>query len=315
MSIHVYTEPFITNELLLLYSDIQLVGEYDVIHLHTIVNIALHKNVSKSKIIIFVKTEYLLHYIQFLLNFPKTFILLTSCNDDFCMPYFNYPVQNVNNSNITIELLQCPKLDVWYTKNPCITFQKLKPFPMGPKWQWDSGVFFGEDPTTHLNIYRKYGMNGYENFQNINKKPNLLYFNYGCSTTENPFIQSHKNIRNIWKKNIETKFKWNADKPFEEYIIELSSYKFCVSPPGRGVDTHRTWEALMVGTIPIMLSTPLDPLFEKLPVIIIHNIDDIQNITPEFLQNQYEMIHTKTYDFSIIYSSYWKTLFHELSNT
>jgi hypothetical protein len=71
----------------------------------------------------------------------------------------------------------------------------------------------------------------------------------------------------------------------------------------------------MVGTIPIMLSSPLDPLFEKLPVIIINNIDDIQNITEEFLQNQYEIIHTKSYDFSIVYSNYWKTKFSELSNT
>ena len=315
MSMQVYTEPFITNELLLLYSEIQLVGQYDPVTLQIITNVALLKNVSKSKIVIFVKTELLLHYMHFLLNFPKAFILITSCNDDYCMPFFNYPIQNINNCNLTLQLLQCPQLYLWYTKNPCIIHEKLKPFPIGPKWQWYSGVFFGEDLTNHLNIYKKYCMNGYENFQNKNKKLNLLYFNFGCKTTDNPFMQSHKNIRHIWKKSIETKFKWNMDKSFEEYIIELSSYKFCVSPPGRGVDTHRTWEALMVGTIPIMLSSPLDPLFEKLPVIIINNIDDIQNITEEFLQNQYEIIHAKSYDFSIVYSNYWKTKFSELSNT
>lgn len=81
-----------------------------------------------------------------------------------------------------------------------------------------------------------------------------------------------------------------------------------MSPPGRGVDTHRTWEALMVGTIPIMLSTALDPLFTTLPVII---VDSIEGINEDYLNAKYEELHNKDYDFSIVYSEYWKSLFSE----
>ena len=71
------------------------------------------------------------------------------------------------------------------------------------------------------------------------------------------------------------------------------------------MDTHRAWEALMVGTIPIMFSTPLDSLFENLPVVI---VNDWTTITKEFLEKKYENIHRKTYNFDSLYSAYWKNV-------
>lgn len=54
-----------------------------------------------------------------------------------------------------------------------------------------------------------------------------------------------------------------------------SKYAFVVSPPGEGLDCHRTWEALCLGCIPILLSSPLDDLFEDLPVLIISSWTDL----------------------------------------
>lgn len=54
-----------------------------------------------------------------------------------------------------------------------------------------------------------------------------------------------------------------------------SNYAFVVSPPGEGLDCHRTWEALCLGCIPIILSTPLDDLFEDLPVLIVKSWSEI----------------------------------------
>lgn len=34
---------------------------------------------------------------------------------------------------------------------------------------------------------------------------------------------------------------------------------------GRGIDTHRAWEALSLGAVHIMMHSPLDALFENLP--------------------------------------------------
>ena len=54
---------------------------------------------------------------------------------------------------------------------------------------------------------------------------------------------------------------------------------FDVSPPGHGIDCVRTWEALALGMIPIVLishpPTPLDALFNELPVVRVRNYSEI----------------------------------------
>lgn len=42
------------------------------------------------------------------------------------------------------------------------------------------------------------------------------------------------------------------DIPFDEYLETIASYSFVSSPPGNGYDCFRTWEALVVGTVPIV---------------------------------------------------------------
>ena len=83
------------------------------------------------------------------------------------------------------------------------------------------------------------------------------------------------------------------------------SYKFCISPPGAGIDVHRTWESLMVGTIPICISSPLDYIYKDLPVVL---VDDYSVVTKEFLEDKYSILKDKEYDFSCIYGDYWKSL-------
>lgn len=54
-----------------------------------------------------------------------------------------------------------------------------------------------------------------------------------------------------------------------------TEYAFVVSPPGEGLDCHRTWEALCLGCIPILKSTSLDPMFDDLPVLIVQSWTDL----------------------------------------
>ncbi len=49
----------------------------------------------------------------------------------------------------------------------------------------------------------------------------------------------------------------------------MTKYKFVLSPPGVGLDCHRTWEALVLGCIPIIKSSCIDSVYEGLPVWIV----------------------------------------------
>jgi hypothetical protein len=58
----------------------------------------------------------------------------------------------------------------------------------------------------------------------------------------------------------------------------MSRFVFVLCPHGGGLDTHRLWEALILGCIPIIKSSGLDPLFEDLNVCIVKSWSDV-NIT------------------------------------
>lgn len=58
-------------------------------------------------------------------------------------------------------------------------------------------------------------------------------------------------------------------------------YAFVLSPPGGGLDCHRTWEALALGCIPILKRSSIAPLFEGLPVLF---VDDWDELTKDLLE-------------------------------
>jgi hypothetical protein len=41
---------------------------------------------------------------------------------------------------------------------------------------------------------------------------------------------------------------------YENYIKELSKYRFCLCLRGNGIDTHRFWESLYLGVIPVIIN-------------------------------------------------------------
>jgi len=64
-------------------------------------------------------------------------------------------------------------------------------------------------------------------------------------------------------------------------------YKFAFAPPGKGIDTYRCFEILYSNVIPIVRRSPISPLFDDLPVLV---IDDWKQITEAFLEEQYAVI-------------------------
>eukprot|EP00808_Paulinella_micropora_P000214 g5650.t1 len=61
--------------------------------------------------------------------------------------------------------------------------------------------------------------------------------------------------------------RMGQEKVWEAY----RSYGFALAPRGNGLDTHRFWEMLFLGTIPVVESSSLDPLYTDLPVLVLRN--------------------------------------------
>ena len=261
--------------------------------------------VSSSKMI-FIKTQLLANYIPDLLKLDHDFTLLVGCNDDMCVPYGTYPCNDADVKSLYDSLLNYKHLLKLYSKNICITHPKLVAFPIGPKMQWVSDEFFGEPKDLILSVYNQYFLEPSKKFNDQMLKPNLLYVNIAEWTTDFTFFAGHRNVRRAALDSLQRNgFQVARQVDNERYIRALQTHKFCISPPGRGIDAHRTWEALMVGTIPICLSSSLDPIYAKLPVLI---VKEYSMITEQFLLEQYDILKNKSasYDFSVLYTDYWK---------
>jgi hypothetical protein len=63
----------------------------------------------------------------------------------------------------------------------------------------------------------------------------------------------------------------------------IKDYKFIISPHGNGLDCHRTYESILLGSIPIVRSSTLDGLYKDMPVLILNKWSDLN----EKLLNDY----------------------------
>lgn len=292
------SEPFISNDLFILYSDVVVDKMYSQEELNK------KMEIKKDHVILFIQTQYLDVYLPWLLTLVRSYTLITTCNDDHCMPYYYFPPQSKEAHD---SLLEYPYMKQWMTKNPSIVHPKLVPLPLGPKWQYKSYDFFGEDKKPLLEILHRHCTTPSNSFYSMKSK--LLHVNFNTITTTpeyQPFYRPHTNIREtLLRWCILQGFEIAQSSPYEEYLIEMKTYKFSLCPPGRGIDTHRAFECLMVGTIPIMMKSPLDSMYEDLPVLI---VDNLASISKENLEEQYEKIKKKTYHFEKLYAPYWKKI-------
>jgi len=89
----------------------------------------------------------------------------------------------------------------------------------------------------------------------------------------------------------------------EEYYEELYNHKFVVSPLGGGVDCGRVWQAICLGTIPIVFNHRNLDFYKELPILVYDNINEI---TKNYLEEKWEEMSNKKYDLSKATVSYWK---------
>jgi hypothetical protein len=81
-----------------------------------------------------------------------------------------------------------------------------------------------------------------------------------------------------------------------------TKYAFVISPHGNGLDCHRTWEALSLGCIVIVKSSPLDLLYKDLPVLI---VSDWSLIDQELLNKTVSEFKDKKFDYNKLTLKYW----------
>ena len=103
----------------------------------------------------------------------------------------------------------------------------------------------------------------------------------------------------------------NTYKDGSDYWEHLRESKFILCPSGLGWDTYRAWEALVIGTIPILETYYREDgfyrTFDYLPVLWVEHFD---NVTPSLLEEAYPKILSKAqeYKFEKLTNQWWVNL-------
>lgn len=215
---------------------------------------------------------------------PSPYILIT-CDLDSWIPKHN-----------AIKLAYDPKVAAWFAKNMIYTnHPKLFQIPMGQiVYLWQHGFVKYINNLDQLVKNRPHG------------KEYLLYMN-------------HRERNHARRIEIADKF-W--DKPYcysrnrtekdrinmPDFWEEIAKAKFVISPLGLEVDCVRTWECFAIGSIPILEHSYLDPLYKDLPILFVHDWDQINQ---GFLETKYEELSHKQYRDEKAFMGYWVNLIHE----
>ena len=112
--------------------------------------------------------------------------------------------------------------------------------------------------------------------------------------------------------------RYKKNRSIDEYAKDIRKSLFVLSPAGNGIESHRTWESIILGAIPIIRPVcKLDndiycegykKLYEDLPVVVVSKWEEVTN---EFLKNKLKEFEGKTFNFRKLYYSYWRDLVME----
>ena len=94
--------------------------------------------------------------------------------------------------------------------------------------------------------------------------------------------------------------RWQSAQALTRHYETISKYKWVLCPRGAGEDTHRLWEALYLGSIPVVLKSPLSSLHKGLPII---ELDSWSTLSLSLLREKSTNISS---DRAKAFMGYWK---------
>ena len=180
----------------------------------------------------------------------------------------------------------------WFSVNININQPELKAIPLGISNKYSKKNLL---KVNYIDYFKD---------NKIIEKENLLYVNFQINTNDEARSELYRNFeKESWVKTEAPSLE------LEQYLKSLSSSHFVLCPFGNGYDTHRLWESLYAGAIPIIEKHPTyEQTTADLPVLI---VDDFKEINYNFLTEAKKNILNREFDFTKLDTNYWITIFNE----
>jgi hypothetical protein len=220
--------------------------------------------------LVYCHTMYKDQFFDHVKNFDQKIVLITHNSD-----------VNINKDNSP------PQIIKWFTQNVNVNSPKIESLPIGL-----------ENTRWFPHLQKMKLLQKYHQIEIIKEK--LVYVNHNINTNPQERNQPYQILGGkkwstlVWGRN---------GQNFDRYIQDLARHKFVISPEGNGIDTHRKWEALYVGTYPIEKRNINNTFYEDLPILI---VDDWSELTQDFLEEKWLEFQKKEWNWEKLTFEYWQ---------
>jgi len=232
------------------------------------------KDILERDAVIFCKTDFIDYLFSNLQYSNKNYVVITHHSD--------YPIDSYRFS------IKPKSVKKWFAINTTHNDDSLVCIPLGLKTH--KGIYLEERYMT------KWLVNEIENLKN-NKKEPIVYCNW---TNTNNYRNSI--IDKLIDNNIN--YKLESNLTFDVYAKSMSKCKYVISPPGNGIDCHRTWEALYMGCIPVVIKNKIYDNWLELPIL---QVEDYSELTNDILDE----FSNREFNYEKLYMDYWKKIIKE----
>jgi hypothetical protein len=167
--------------------------------------------------------------------------------------------------------LASENVQVWYARNNLSRHPKVVPIPIGLE---------------NLHLYNVGVPHDYTGFRGYSgSRANRILSGFTVAT--NP---AERQIALQFASAAPCVDQLTARLAQGDYLRRLVTYKFILSPPGNGLDSNRTWEAMYLGVVPLVKDSVAMRYFEELglPMWILRSWDELLSISEARLAAKYK---------------------------
>ena len=233
---------------------------------------------------------------------PKPFILVSGGGDCEC------PNQIFETDTEFQTFINCPNIIHWFCQNTLIKHPKITPIPLGLDYEtimYYNHIRNDRGPKMTPLEQEKQIVDIRENVRPFWERIPICYGNFQYLLTT-----KYGSDRVDAINKIPTKLIYYDSKNLRQTTFRnQTEFAFVASPFGQDYECIRTWEALCLGCIVILKTSPLDPIYSDLPVLI---INDWSEITQPFLESAIETFKFKhengEFNYEKLSKRYWSLL-------
>lgn len=169
----------------------------------------------------------------------------------------------------------------WFSTNVEYAHSNLIPIPLG---------------IANLRNTKNIIFEDYVNIDTVKTKKDTIFANFNINTN---YLHRYNALKKFI--NNESLVIGKPTQGYLEYLNNLANSKFTLSPWGNGYDTHRIWESLYAGSIPITKNHQTFSNFSNLPIVLLDSYND-------FSKNDIAKIKFEDINYEALTINWWKNI-------